>query len=164
VVPPDSHGIPRAPCYSGYRPGVVVVSPTGVLPSTPALSHDLRLRPRFLTPRRRGSADQTVPRPRPRNPCRVFHVTGLASSAFARHYSRNHRCFLFPRVLRCFTSPRSRHSPYAFRRGRHPTTGAGLPHSDTLGSQLGWQLPEAYRSLQRPSSAPGAKASTVRPY
>src|SRR3954453_18713697 len=43
-------------------------------------------------------------------------------------------------------------------------TPAGFPHSDTLGSQLGWQLPEAYRSLLRPSSAPGAKASTVRPY
>src|SRR5215475_2682914 len=43
-------------------------------------------------------------------------------------------------------------------------TGAGLPHSDTLGSQLGWQLPEAYRSLPRPSSAPDAKTSTICPY
>ena len=43
----------------------------------------------------------------------------------------------------------------------HP---AGFPHSDTLGSQLGWQLPEAYRSLLRPSSALGAKASTVCSY
>src|SRR3977135_235011 len=43
-------------------------------------------------------------------------------------------------------------------------TGAGFPHSDTLGSQLGCQLPEAYRSLLRPSSAPDAKASTVCPY
>ena len=42
-------------------------------------------------------------------------------------------------------------------------TPAGFPHSDTLGSQLGRQLPEAYRSPLRPSSAPGAKASTVRP-
>jgi hypothetical protein len=40
-------------------------------------------------------------------------------------------------------------------------TRAGFPHSDTLGSQLGWQLPQAYRGLPRPSSAPGAKASTV---
>src|SRR6266511_1832748 len=31
------------------------------------------------------------------------------------------------------------------------------------GSTLGWQLPEAYRSLPRPSSASGAKASTVCP-
>ena len=43
-------------------------------------------------------------------------------------------------------------------------TGAGFPHSETHGSQLGRQLPVAYRSPLRPSSAPGAKASTVRPY
>ena len=43
-------------------------------------------------------------------------------------------------------------------------TPAGFPHSEILGSQLGWQLPEAYRSLLRPSSAPDAKASTVCPY
>src|SRR5450631_1305581 len=41
---------------------------------------------------------------------------------------------------------------------------AGFPHSDILGSQLGCQLLEAYRRLLRPSSAPGAKASTVCPY
>src|SRR6266487_129118 len=42
-------------------------------------------------------------------------------------------------------------------------TRAGFPHSDIPGSTLGWQLPEAYRSLPRPSSASDAKASTVRP-
>jgi hypothetical protein len=30
---------------------------------------------------------------------------GLGFSAFARHYLRNHCCFLFLRVLRCFSSP-----------------------------------------------------------
>jgi hypothetical protein len=39
----------------------------------------------------------------------------LASSAFARHYLRNHGCFLFLWVLRCFTSPRSLLLPYVFR-------------------------------------------------
>ena len=43
-------------------------------------------------------------------------MIGLASSAFARHYSRNHCCFLFLWVLRCFTSPRSLTPPYTFRR------------------------------------------------
>ena len=38
---------------------------------------------------------------------------------------------------------------------------AGFPHSDILGSKLAYQLPEAYRRLLRPSSAPDAKASTV---
>ena len=32
---------------------------------------------------------------------------GLGWSDFARHYSRNHCCFLFLRVLRCFSSPGS---------------------------------------------------------
>ena len=34
-------------------------------------------------------------------------MPGLGSSAFARHYSRNHGCFLLLRVLRWFTSPGS---------------------------------------------------------
>jgi hypothetical protein len=42
-------------------------------------------------------------------------------------------------------------------------TGARFPHSETPGSQPGCRLPGAYRRLQRPSSAPGAKASTVCP-
>ena len=40
-------------------------------------------------------------------------------------------------------------------------TGAGFPHSDIHGSKLGRQLPVAFRSHPRPSSASDAKASTV---
>ena len=104
-----------------------------------------------------------VPLPRPCNACRLSHMIGLASSGFARHYSRNRFCFLFLRVLRCFTSPRSLYPPYIFRRESpgHPKGLAGFPHSEILGSQLYYQLPEAYRRFIRPSSAPDAKASTV---
>ena len=42
-------------------------------------------------------------------------------------------------------------------------TGAGFPHSEILGSRFVCQLPEAYRRLPRPSSAPDAKASTLCP-
>ena len=38
---------------------------------------------------------------------------------------------------------------------------AGFPHSEILGSKSVYRLPEAYRRLLRPSSAPDAKASTV---
>ena len=38
---------------------------------------------------------------------------------------------------------------------------AGFPHSEILGSKSVYRLPEAYRRLLRPSSAPIAKASTV---
>lgn len=42
-------------------------------------------------------------------------------------------------------------------------TAGGFPHSEILGSKPCWRLPEAYRSLTRPSSVLSAKASTKRP-
>ena len=39
---------------------------------------------------------------------------GLGCSVFARRYWRNRCLFLFLRVLRCFSSPRSLYPPYAF--------------------------------------------------
>jgi hypothetical protein len=54
-------------------------------------------------------------------------VHGLASSAFARHYSRNHNCFLFLRVLRCFTSPRSPHPAIYSPGGNTPSRVLGYP-------------------------------------
>src|SRR5215210_7189490 len=69
-----------------------------------------------MTLRPINSSAQTAPRHPKRNACQLSHALGLASSAFARHYLRNHGCFLFLWVLRCFTSPRSLHTPYVFRR------------------------------------------------
>ena len=102
-----------------------------------------------------------VPQPPDGNATRLFHRLGLGSSRFARRYSGNHGCFLFLGVLRCFNSPGSLLWSYVFRPGSHPMTGAGFPHSDIHGSKLGRQLPVAFRSHPRPSSALGAKASTV---
>ena len=85
---------------------------------------------------------------------------GLASSAFARHYSRNLGWFLFLRVLRCFSSPGSlrnamdsRYVPWFFAMGVSPF--------GNLRIEAYLQLPAAYRSLSRPSSAPDAKAFTL---
>ena len=41
----------------------------------------------------------------------IHYRPGLGFSDFARHYFRNHYCFLFLRVLRCFSSPGSPHTP-----------------------------------------------------
>ena len=43
----------------------------------------------------------------------------------------------------------------------HLINQTGLPHSDISGSKLVWQLPEAFRSLLRPSSLIRVKASTI---
>ena len=47
----------------------------------------------------------------PATPSSPFELPGLDSSAFARHYLRNHCCFIFLGVLRWFTSPGSLHHP-----------------------------------------------------
>ena len=51
-------------------------------------------------------------------PRRRLDADGLGSSPFARHYWGNHCYFLFLRVLRCFSSPRT---PPAQRRGVSPS-------------------------------------------
>src|SRR5690242_6663809 len=54
-------------------------------------------------------------------------------------------------------------APYVFRYGYRRITSGEFPHSEILGSMDGQLLPQAYRSRPRPSSALGAKASTVCP-
>ena len=91
----------------------------------------------------------------------LYMYSGLGSSAFARRYSRNRVFFLFLRVLRWFSSPRSLHYAMDLR-----NDGMGLP---CRVSPFGYlriiayvRLPEAFRSLSRPSSALSAKASALR--
>ena len=85
----------------------------------------------------------------------------LGSFPFARRYSGNRCFFLFLALLRCFSSGGSLH------------TAMYLPYDDRGSpgrvSPFGYQriagyllLPVAFRSLSRPSSASGAKASTLR--
>src|SRR5437899_11194151 len=54
-------------------------------------------------------------------------------------------------------------APYGFSCEYRRITSGEFPHSEILGSQNGQLLPRAYRSRPRPSSALGAKASTVCP-
>ena len=89
---------------------------------------------------------------------------GLGCSAFARRYLRNHRLFSFPRGTEMFHFPRyrpealciqtpvTRHYSGWVAPFGHPRISACLP------------LPGAYRSLPRPSSPAGTKASIVCPY
>ena len=75
---------------------------------------------------------------------------GLTYSAFARRYSRNHYCFLFLPILKCFTS-----------RGSSSLMGILRiigPQVDVLFEDLGVnvcvRLTRAFRSLPRSSSVP----------
>ena len=91
---------------------------------------------------------------------KYISIFGLASSAFARHYSRNLVWFLFLRVLRCFSSPRSlRLTMYSS--SDHWFFISVVSQFGDLRIEAYLQLPAAYRSLSRPSSAPDAKAFTL---
>ena len=83
-------------CGTQVSPGFLkTVSPTGLSPSAAALP--------FAFGYRFCHSLSAILQPRAAR----RHAPGLGSSAFARHYSRNHCYFLFLRVLRCFSSPRS---------------------------------------------------------
>ena len=86
------------------------------------------------------------------------HIPGLGWCAFARHYLRNHFCFLFLRVRRCFSSPGLPHLRWYRSATERWVAPFGNPRF--TGYLL---LCAAYRSLSRPSSPPRAKASFMCP-
>ncbi len=87
--------------------------------------------------------------------------SGLGSFPFARRYLGNHCCFLFLRLLRCFSSPGSPCMPMDSAYSGRSFSGRVSPfrHRRVNGYLL---LTAAFRSLSRLSSALSAKASTLR--
>ena len=96
----------------------------------------------------------------PITPCLRCHRRGLGSSPFARHYWGNHMLFSSPGGTKMFQFP-----PFASlhkSRDNYPSGNWVVPFGNR-GITGHLHLPRAYRSLSRPSSPPGAKASTRRP-
>ena len=193
---------PRATWVSLKR--AADVSTTGVLPSTPDLSHVLRLHQRFLTrpvAGRRQKRDPTtpttqplpgltpslaglsrpftyactthptvpaeterkVPQPRPCNARRLSHMERFSLIRFRSPLLTESRLLSPPAGTEMFHFPAFPPHALCVQAWVAEFSSTGFPHSDILESQLGCQLLEAYRRLLRPSSAPGAKASTVCP-
>jgi hypothetical protein len=75
---------------------------------------------------------------------------------------RESHCFLFLQVLRWFTSLGSLYLAYVFSEESYGTP-YGVPSFGNPRITACLRLPEAYRSLPRPSSPMRAKASTRRP-
>ena len=147
MVPDSSHKVSRVSWYSGIRSFLPVLRLRGFHPLWPVFpgpfcwtsSRLLRTRTPICT-----------------------HI-GLGSSWFARRYFRNHFCFLFLRLLRCFSSPGSlymaMYSPYSDR-----SFSCRVSPFRNLRVNGYLLLTVAYRSLSRLSSALSAKASTLRSY
>ena len=87
--------------------------------------------------------------------------SGLGSFHFARRYFGNRCFFLFLRLLRCFSSPGSLPYVMDWRMDTYSLCTWVSPFR-YLRIVAYLQLPEAFRSLSRLSSALSAKASTLR--
>ena len=131
MVPDSSHKVSRVSWYSGIRSFLPVLRLRGFHPLWPVFpgpfcwtsSRLLRTRTPICT-----------------------HI-GLGSSWFARRYFRNHFCFLFLRLLRCFSSPGSLRMTIGIAPFHHTVTevsSAGFPHSDICGSSDICSLPQLF--------------------
>src|SRR4030095_11853091 len=92
----------------------MMLSRTGLSPTTATLSRNLPLTPHH-TPQRWQSLNGRTPQHPDRNTCQLSHDPGLATSAFARHYSRNHILFSLPAGTKMFHFPTFPPTPYEFR-------------------------------------------------
>ena len=146
-------GFPRGfpcPAVLGILPGSSSVLATGLLPSMADLSRSLA----YPTLSFRKSHDPWEQAPR----FRLLRIRSplLTESLRSFPQGKSPCCFLFLRVLRCFSSPGLPPSAYGFSGLVHGfytvwVSPFGHPRIDAR-----LQLPEAFRRSPRPSSAPGA--------
>ena len=164
MVPPDSHRISRAPCYSGKHTRSHSCFGYGgpTLYATPFKT--LRLQPRFITPPPHVSMVKCAPTTPTTQP-----LTGITYSRFSLIHFRSpllteSLLFSLPVGTEMFHFPTFPPTALYIQAevAGHDSGISRFPYSEIHGSKLVYQLPMAYRRLQRPSSALGAKASTDR--
>ena len=161
MVLTDSHGISRAPCYLGYfsRQGRHFDYGVGTLYDWPFNAIRLYLLV-TLAVRQNNTKSPTTP-----NTQLLPDITRTRFSLFRFRSPllTESRLLSLPVGTEMFHFPTFPLPALYIQAGvtRYARALAGFPHSDTLGSKLAYQFPEAYRRLLRPSSAPDAKASTV---
>ena len=158
MVLADSHRISRVPCYLGYFSRVDKISTTGFAPSMTDCSKS------FVYP---GSSSCSLVAllKSPTTPTmqRLPAITHDWFSLFRFRSPLLTESLLFslPDGTEMFHFPSFPPLTLYIQVRVTGSSPAGFPHSEILGSKFVYQLPEAYRRLLRPSSAPIAKASTV---
>ena len=130
MVLADSDRIPRVPPYLGYCYQNAIFRVQGFHPLWP----DFPIPFHF----------NYIPNIAALQPRCCRNNNGLGCSLFARHYWGNHFCFLFLRVLRCFSSPGW---PPALRRDI-TLARDGLSHSGTCGSIRICQSPQIFAACR----------------
>ena len=147
MVPACSHKVSRVSWYSGYR-HVSSSFMYGAFTLFGRLSQNLSIK---LT--------ESIPRSEPRHARTPVWPLSISLAATLEITC----CFLFLRVLRCFSSPGSLPYVMDWRMDDRGVLCRVSPFRD-LRIKGYLLLPEAYRSLSRLSSALSAKASALCPY
>ena len=162
MVLTDSHGISRAPCYLGYTSRGNTISNTGLSPTTARRSK------RFfysitLTLNHRQTV-QTCPTTPYVQPLPGITHAGFSLIRFRSPLLTESLLFSLPVGTEMFHFPTFPPTALYIQAevAGHDSGISRFPYSEIHGSKLVYQLPVAYRRLQRPSSALGAKASTDR--
>ena len=155
MVHPDSHKVSRAPWYSGTERKEPHLSPTGLSPSSAALSSDLRLGGFFVT-------SWLAPAP-PHNPPRTeaLEVWAVPLSLAATDGIAD--LLSFPPGTEMVHFPGFASPCLCIQQGISQLALRGVAPFGNPRIEACLRLPEAYRSLPRPSSLLCAKASTVHP-
>ena len=152
VVHPHSHGISRAPRYSGYPPLMFIFRLRD--------SHPLRLAfPKTIRLNLHEIMQVQTPAPLSEDSIRLvwplphsLATTNGISFDFSSSPYLDVSVQAVPHVQLCIHCTLTRYCH------------AGFPHSEICGSNAYVQLTAAYRSLSRPSSAPDAKAFPLRSF
>jgi len=126
MVLPDSHGIPRAPRYSGTQKGRHISLTYGAITHYGSPFQGDSTRDILCNFPAARCDDQSTSH----NPVSPTHIgfnsrIGLGSCPFAHHYLGNHFYFLFLAVLRCFNS--HRYLPYTMYSCMDTPCGVGCP-------------------------------------
>ena len=158
MVLADSHRISRVPYYLGSFSSVHNVSTTGLAPSMTGLSRPFVYIAFYCC----CSAEQLKS---PATPI-MQPLPGITHDRFSLFRVRSpllteSLLFSLPVGTEMFHFPTFPLPALYIQAGITGSSPAGFPHSEILGSKSVYRLPEAYRRLLRPSSAPNAKASTV---
>jgi hypothetical protein len=153
VVPPASHGVPRAPCYSGT---LIVTEGSRFriqgyhllwLPFPEDFACDTFVTPyQRPQPRRASSSVWAIP-------SSLAATDGVSVDFFScRYLDVSVPCVRFCRPMRSAGDDKNwLPSP------------VGFPHSEIPGLTVARHLPRAYRSQPRPSSPLGTKTSPIHP-
>ncbi len=158
MVLTDSLRISRVPNYLGSFSSVHNISSTGLAPSMTGLSRPFDYIAFYCC----WSADQLKS---PATPI-MQPLPGITHDRFGLFRFRSpllteSLLFSLPVGTEMFHFPTFPLPALYIQAGITGSSPAGFPHSEILGSKSVYRLPEAYRRLLRPSSAPNAKASTV---